>query len=31
MFDAAAISYTHYIRTTDSQHIKKVEEFWVRP
>lgn len=30
MFDRADISYTHYVRTTDTQHMKKVEAFWVR-
>ena len=29
MFDKAGISYTHFIRTTESHHIKKVEEVWV--
>ena len=29
LFDAADIGYTDYIRTTDSQHVKLVEAFWV--
>lgn len=30
LFDKAEISYTHFIRTTDPSHVKKVEEVWVR-
>ena len=30
LFDEASISYTHYIRTTNPEHVKRVEEFWVR-
>ena len=30
LFDAANISYTDYIRTTEQRHIDAVNQFWVR-